>query len=77
MQRPEGEAFSPLKISECSWWLDKLSLLVHSGAEPADTTSESGTLHLDKNTVSFRICFFPLRKESRNCNHKGVLQMSL
>lgn len=58
MQRPEGEAFSPLKISECSWWLDKLSLLVHSGAEPADTTSESGTLHLDKNTVSFRSIFF-------------------
>lgn len=77
MLRPEGETFSPPEISECSCWLDKLNPLVCSGAEPADTTCEPGTLRFDKNTVSCRIYFLPLRKEFRNCHHKGVLQMNL
>lgn len=72
LQRPEGKTFSPPNISECTCWLVKCNALACSGAGPADTTCESGTSHLDKTTVSRRIYFFPLRKESRNCNHKRV-----
>lgn len=72
LQRPEDETFSPPNISECTCWLVKCNALACHGAGPAHTTCESGTLLLDKTTVSCRLYFFPLRKESWNCNHKGV-----
>lgn len=77
LQRPEGETFSPPSISECTCWLVKCNALACSGAGPADTTCESGTLHLDKTTISCRIYFFPSKEGVQELRSRRGLQMSL